>query len=163
MTLATLFQLTVPGAPGLYYGDEVAMTGGHDPANRGAFPSDGGDPAHLERVRSLLSVRRRRPSLRTGWWRLLAHDADAFAYERLTSPEDAVAERTVVGSTAGRRRPRFRWPASVSRCGAIGRCGGTGGRSGSDPRRAGGRGLTAGGGPSGHLTSTIAAVVPVRR
>ncbi len=102
LTLATLFQLTVPGAPGLYYGDEVAMTGGHDPANRGAFPSDGGDPAHLERVSSLLSVRRRRPSLRSGWWRLLAHDADAFAYERLTSPEDAVAERTVVALNGGK-------------------------------------------------------------
>jgi glycosidase len=101
LTLATLFQLTVPGAPGLYYGDEVAMAGGPDPANRGAFPWDGGDRAHLERVRSLLAVRRRRPSLRTGWWRLLAHDADAFAYERSICPEDGVAERTVVALNSG--------------------------------------------------------------
>ena len=36
--LATLFQMTYPGAPSIYYGDEIGMTGGHDPANRGAFP-----------------------------------------------------------------------------------------------------------------------------
>ena len=30
--------MTYPGAPSIYYGDEIGMTGGHDPANRGAFP-----------------------------------------------------------------------------------------------------------------------------
>ena len=101
LTLATLFQLTVPGAPGLYYGDEVAMAGGHDPANRGAFPWDGGDQVHRDRVRALLAVRRGRPSLRVGWWRLLAHDGDAFAYERIAGPAPDVAERTVVALNMG--------------------------------------------------------------
>ena len=38
LRLATLFQMIYPGAPSIYYGDEIGMTGGHDPANRGAFP-----------------------------------------------------------------------------------------------------------------------------
>ena len=38
LRLATLFQMTYPGAPSIYYGDEIGMTGGHDPANRGPFP-----------------------------------------------------------------------------------------------------------------------------
>ncbi len=38
LRLATLFQMTYPGAPSIYYGDEIGMAGGHDPANRGAFP-----------------------------------------------------------------------------------------------------------------------------
>jgi cyclomaltodextrinase len=38
LKLATLFQMIYPGAPSIYYGDEIGMTGGHDPANRGAFP-----------------------------------------------------------------------------------------------------------------------------
>ena len=38
LRLATLFQMTYPGAPSIYYGDEIGMHGGHDPANRGAFP-----------------------------------------------------------------------------------------------------------------------------
>src|SRR6476646_2550039 len=38
--LAPLLQLTLPGAPCLYYGDEVGLTGGNDPGCRGAFPWD---------------------------------------------------------------------------------------------------------------------------
>ena len=38
LRLATLFQMTYPGAPSIYYGDEIGMAGGHDPLNRGAFP-----------------------------------------------------------------------------------------------------------------------------
>jgi glycosidase len=43
--LALAFLYTVPGAPTIYYGDEIGMTGGRDPFNRGPFPwpEDGGD------------------------------------------------------------------------------------------------------------------------
>jgi len=30
--------MTYPGAPSIYYGDEIGMEGGHDPDNRRAFP-----------------------------------------------------------------------------------------------------------------------------
>jgi len=36
--LAALLQMTLPGAPCIYYGSEIGMTGGHDPDCRGAFP-----------------------------------------------------------------------------------------------------------------------------
>ncbi|MBT8211979.1 MAG: glycoside hydrolase family 13 protein, partial [Acidimicrobiia bacterium] len=35
---AAIFQLTAPGAPGIYYGDEIGLTGGEEPASRNAFP-----------------------------------------------------------------------------------------------------------------------------
>jgi len=38
--LATLFQMTYPGAPCIYYGDEIGLEGRHDPDCRGAFPWD---------------------------------------------------------------------------------------------------------------------------
>ena len=38
--LAALLMLTHPGAPCVYYGDEIGMTGGREPASRGAFPWD---------------------------------------------------------------------------------------------------------------------------
>ena len=41
--MATLLQLTLPGAPCIYYGDEIGMAGGHDPYCRGAFPTDEAD------------------------------------------------------------------------------------------------------------------------
>jgi neopullulanase len=38
--LALLFQMTYPGAPCIYYGDEIGLEGGHEPASRNAFPWD---------------------------------------------------------------------------------------------------------------------------
>lgn len=40
MRLAALFQMTYPGAPCIYYGDEIGMEGGQDPDCRRAFPWD---------------------------------------------------------------------------------------------------------------------------
>ena len=36
--LHTAFILSTRGIPQLYYGEEIAMTGGHDPDNRKDFP-----------------------------------------------------------------------------------------------------------------------------
>ena len=38
MRLAVLWQMTFPGSPAIYYGDEVGVTGGDDPFNRGTYP-----------------------------------------------------------------------------------------------------------------------------
>ena len=44
--LATFMQMTYPGSPAIYYGDEVGVTGGADPANRATYPwaDTGGNP-----------------------------------------------------------------------------------------------------------------------
>ncbi len=68
LLLATTFLLTFPGAPALYYGDEIGMEGGEDPDNRRCFPWDKAewDRALLGRVRDLVALRRRLPALRRG-------------------------------------------------------------------------------------------------
>ncbi|MGL4231359.1 MAG: glycoside hydrolase family 13 protein, partial [Casimicrobium sp.] len=38
LKLAVLFQMTYPGSPTIYYGDEVGVTGGDDPYNRATYP-----------------------------------------------------------------------------------------------------------------------------
>jgi glycosidase len=38
LRLAVFFQMTYPGAPTVYYGDEVGVTGGEDPYNRATYP-----------------------------------------------------------------------------------------------------------------------------
>jgi glycosidase len=83
--LATLFQLTMPGAPGIYYGDEIGLPGGHDPDCRRAFPwhaPQSWDTDLLEMTRVLLRIRRTHPALRLGTWRLLWAGKDSFAFER---------------------------------------------------------------------------------
>ena len=46
LRLAVFFQMTYPGAPTIYYGDEVGMAGGDDPYIRAPYPwaDEGGKP-----------------------------------------------------------------------------------------------------------------------
>ncbi len=70
LLLATFFQMTFPGAPTIYYGDEVGMTGGDDPLNRAAYPWQdlGGHPdmTLLKRFKQLTAMRKNNPVLRHG-------------------------------------------------------------------------------------------------
>ena len=70
LRLALFFQMTYPGAPAIFYGDEVGVTGGADPMNRGTYPwaDRGGHPdtALLADVRRLTRLRARLPVLRHG-------------------------------------------------------------------------------------------------
>lgn len=83
LALALLF--TFPGAPSVYYGDEVGMTGAHDPFCRGGFPWDDPGRRHdavLDAHRSLIALRHAEPSLRTGAYRTVAADGSAYAFAR---------------------------------------------------------------------------------
>jgi glycosidase len=90
MALAVFTQMTVPGAPGLYYGDEVGMTGGEDPACRGAFPwhkLETWDQGLLMHTRSLTRLRREYPALRTGDFAVVWTGEEGFAFIRATGDE----------------------------------------------------------------------------
>lgn len=68
--LALFFQMTYPGAPAVYYGDEVGLGGGDDPDNRRPFPwaDQGGRPdeaMHAE-FKRLIALRQAMPVLRRG-------------------------------------------------------------------------------------------------
>ena len=68
--LASLVQMTLPGAPAVYYGDEVGMSGGDDPYNRAPYPwpDQGGAPdfALRDEMRRLIALRQQKPALRQG-------------------------------------------------------------------------------------------------
>lgn len=68
--LALLLQMSYPGAPAIYYGDEVGVTGGDDPDNRRTWPwADlGGEPdlALRAELRELVRMRHAHPVLRRG-------------------------------------------------------------------------------------------------
>ena len=86
LALATLLQMTLPGAAAVYYGDEIGLTGGDDPDCRRAFPWDRPDSwekSILQTVRKLAALRHAHPALRYGEWRLLWTGLEAFAFERV--------------------------------------------------------------------------------
>jgi cyclomaltodextrinase / maltogenic alpha-amylase / neopullulanase len=99
--LATLIQMTVPGAPCIYYGDEIGMAGEMDPLNRAAFPWDEAvwDRDLMEFVRAAVALRHQLAVLRRGELRVLGSANGGIAYLRILAEHDAPDE-TAVGPTA---------------------------------------------------------------
>jgi neopullulanase len=77
--------MTYPGAPSIYYGDEIGMTGGHDPLNRGAFPwgrTETWDMDLLHEFQRLIALRKQRAALRRGSFAFLLAGDDVIAHAR---------------------------------------------------------------------------------
>ena len=66
MREAVVIQMTWPGAPTIYYGDEAGLVGWTDPDNRRTYPWGREDKNLIELHRVLTSYRKKHPVLRTG-------------------------------------------------------------------------------------------------
>ncbi|HET6597594.1 MAG TPA: alpha-amylase family glycosyl hydrolase, partial [Anaerolineales bacterium] len=94
--LASLIQFTVPGAPTVFYGDEVGITGDDDPDDRRTYPwaDRGGSPDQslFTHYQTLNTLRRDNDVLAHGDFRVLLADDDAgvVAFGRKTSNAAAV-------------------------------------------------------------------------
>ena len=85
LRLCVLFQMTMPGAPCIYYGDEVGMTGANDPYCRGAFPwYEQGQWNHdlLRFYQQLTALRHQHVALRTGDFKTLYAQDSVYAFRR---------------------------------------------------------------------------------
>ncbi|HKZ18687.1 MAG TPA: glycoside hydrolase family 13 protein [Acidimicrobiia bacterium] len=84
LELATLLQLTFPGAPGIYYGDEIGMTGKSDPDCRRAFDWTRDPLRHpvAQVISSLTALRRHHSVLVEGEWRPLPSRGEVLAFTR---------------------------------------------------------------------------------
>lgn len=72
------------GAPTVYYGDEIGMTGMADPWNRAPMRWDDPDDTLREDVSRLLWQRRGQAVLQTGYLSVEAADADTLKIRRFT-------------------------------------------------------------------------------
>ncbi|HZC65266.1 MAG TPA: alpha-amylase family glycosyl hydrolase, partial [Candidatus Dormibacteraeota bacterium] len=134
LKLAFGLTLTLRGIPELYYGDEIAMTGGGDPDNRRDFPggwigdtqnafTSNGRTAQQQETflytQSLIRLRHHHVALQTGkLWHLFS-DASAYVFMRDTEEEHLVVafnkdttSRTV--HIATNNMPIQRLPAATS-------------------------------------------------
>jgi neopullulanase len=105
--LAALLQATLPGAPCIYYGDEIGLEGGNDPDCRRSFPAEGSwDRELLAFVSAAMQLRHREPALRRGAWRMTGAAGEAASFERSTD-----ASRLIVAANAGEGEVRL--PANL--------------------------------------------------
>ncbi len=105
--LANVLLFTLPGAPCVYYGDEVGMTGGLPPDNRRGFPAD---PSQwrddlLQLHRDLIGLRRRSPALRRGRLRIMEAGHQHVVYAR-----ELGGEQVVVMINNGVDEATVQWP-----------------------------------------------------
>jgi alpha-glucosidase len=87
---AVLLQMTWPGAPTLYYGDEVGQCGFTDPDNRRTYPWDNADYALLDYCRDMILVHKMSRALRKGSFIFLTCCYNFISYGRFNSTESYV-------------------------------------------------------------------------
>jgi alpha-glucosidase len=88
---ALVLQVAYPGVPLVYYGEEIGLSGGADPANRAAMPWERTrwDERRLDEVRRLLALRRAHPALAHGEYVSLAQPGTPLvAFARVTARPD---------------------------------------------------------------------------
>ncbi|MGZ8474678.1 MAG: glycoside hydrolase family 13 protein [Candidatus Limnocylindria bacterium] len=107
LRLAWLALLTLPGAPCIYYGDEVGLSGEMDPGCRAAFPWDRErwDEELLAHLRDLITLRAAEPALRSAELEPLGSDGMAIAYRRGVGPGALVVALNAGHSTSDLRLP----------------------------------------------------------
>jgi len=89
---AVLFLMTLPGAPCIYYGDEVGLSAAGDPHCREAFPTDEADwdTDLLSFYQDATTLRHRHEVLRTGRVEWLHAENRTVAFRRVLGEREAV-------------------------------------------------------------------------
>ena len=91
--LAALFQMTYPGAPCVYYGDEIGLSSGDSrrpEAARAAFPwqdQHSWDYDLRKYYQDLMAIRKLHPAMRSGDFVTLYAEGDVLAYMRRSEDE----------------------------------------------------------------------------
>lgn len=92
LQLATLFQMTFPGTPSIYYGDEIGLLGGEDPDCRKSFLWDKAKWDHDLRsaFQRYIALRKAHPVLRHGRYITLYAHQQIYAFARQSDDETLI-------------------------------------------------------------------------
>jgi cyclomaltodextrinase / maltogenic alpha-amylase / neopullulanase len=98
--LATLLLFTFPGAPSIYYGDEVGLLGGIDPDSRRGFPPEPRwDKTLLSYHRQLIALRHAFSALQTGAYIPLYAEGNVYVFARVLAEEQLIIAVNVGSAT----------------------------------------------------------------
>jgi len=105
--LAFLFLFAYPGAPAIYYGDEIGLDGDKDPDCRRTFPWEKsawkGDLRDW--VQQLIGLRKRFPTMRRGEYIRLLTEEKGYAFARKLGAEKVVVAMNFSENTEALRIP----------------------------------------------------------
>ncbi|AKL96821.1 glycosidase [Clostridium aceticum] len=82
LKLLALFQMTFPGVPSIYYGDEVGMEGLEDPLNRRTYPWGEEDKDLLQWYKKVISLRNKNDVFKSGEWLPLYNHEGVYGFIR---------------------------------------------------------------------------------
>ena len=89
MRLMVLLQMTLPGVPCIYYGDEAGIEGYSDPYNRGSYPWGKEDEELKAVYRRAINIRKLDPVFTDGSFTPFAQGEDVFGFYRDTEQTHA--------------------------------------------------------------------------
>ena len=89
LQLLSLIQMTFPGVPCIYYGDEAGVEGYADPFNRGTFPWGGEDKEIQQWYKRILNLRKEYGALSQGDFSSFYLGKDIYGY-KLTGKEEEI-------------------------------------------------------------------------
>ena len=87
---AVVIQMTWPGAPTIYYGDEAGLCGFTDPDNRRTYPWGNEDQSMIAFHRDMIAIHKRYEAFRTGSIKLLNGGGNILCYARFNRKEQFV-------------------------------------------------------------------------
>lgn len=83
LKLAIAIQMTIPGVPLIYYGDEVGLTGGKDPYNRKTYPWESPNTEILDIYKRLIGIRNNEEVLKKGDFKFIDNTEGLIIYKRM--------------------------------------------------------------------------------
>lgn len=90
LKLISLVQMTYPGVPCVYYGDEAGVEGYADPYNRATYPWGKEDREILDWYRRILRLRAEYETLLTGDFASFSFDPDVYGFRRASDKEEMI-------------------------------------------------------------------------
>lgn len=90
MREAVVMQMTWPGAPTIYYGDEAGVCGFTDPDNRRTYPWGHEDRQMIDLHKHLIRIHKENPEIRDGSLRGIFEDYNVLVYARFNTEEQTL-------------------------------------------------------------------------
>lgn len=113
MREAVAMQMTWPGAPTVYYGDEAGVCGFTDPDNRRTYPWGHEDQSLIDFHKKMIAIHKKYRILRSGSVKFLWNDYQGLCYGRFSHNEQVIV---VINNRDEEREAEIEvWGTGISR------------------------------------------------